>query len=297
MMVYNSISPLPLYDSEADQNHRKDYAFGQVYPLIVYRNNILPFQAVLSAGTSINFVRVYNFKTRAFVDVTQSMLSNGLKVTAYPEQGFSIIKYPGILPVQGIQHEGRYFLALSVEGLGILFSEVFTVTNRIEDFLLIEYQATYNLELNRGFVDFSDGFRFQCYLGTQIGKPEYEFEEEATERLGYSFIESQVSKKVYKFTFLAPEFLCDALRIVRLCDKRRITSKGKSYWATAFSIEPEWEDQGDLASVETSLETNTVIANIGGYISEHDKPGPDDPDKYSLWVDADLYSTSELWFD
>ena len=49
--------------------------------------------------------------------------------------------------------------------------------------------------MKNGAVDFSDNFKFKCYLKTQVGKPEYSFEEEATERLGYSFIESQISKK------------------------------------------------------------------------------------------------------
>ena len=33
-------------------------------------------------------------------------------------------------------------------------------------------------------------------------------------------------------------------------------------------MEPKWEDQGDLASVECEFETDTVIANIGGYAPE-----------------------------
>ena len=33
-------------------------------------------------------------------------------------------------------------------------------------------------------------------------------------------------------------------------------------------MEPDWEDQGDLASVECEFETDTVIANIGGYTPE-----------------------------
>ena len=33
-------------------------------------------------------------------------------------------------------------------------------------------------------------------------------------------------------------------------------------------MEPNWEDQGDLASVECEFETDTVIANIGGYTPE-----------------------------
>ena len=140
--------------------------------------------------------------------------------------------------------------------------------NKVDDYLLIEYSNSYNFELKNGIVDFSDSFKFKCYLNTQVGKPEYDFEEEATERMGYTFIESQVSKKIYKFTFLAPEYLCDALRIVRLCETKKITSKLQVYDLTAFSMEPEWEDQGDLAAVECEFETDTVIANIGGYTPE-----------------------------
>ena len=33
-------------------------------------------------------------------------------------------------------------------------------------------------------------------------------------------------------------------------------------------MEPKWEDQGDLASVECEFETDTIIANIGGYAPE-----------------------------
>ena len=33
-------------------------------------------------------------------------------------------------------------------------------------------------------------------------------------------------------------------------------------------MKTEWEDKGDLASVECEFETDTVIANIGGYTPE-----------------------------
>jgi hypothetical protein len=147
-----------------------------------------------------------------------------------------------------------------------VYSDIFTVTNRIDDYLLLEYSNSYNFELKNGIIDFSDNFKFKCYLPAQIGKPEYDFEEEATERMGYTFIESQVSKKLYRFTFLAPEYLCDALRIVRLCSVKQITSKGQVYDLTTFNMKPEWEEQGDLAAVECEFETDTVIANAGGYL-------------------------------
>lgn len=262
-LVNNNISPLPFYDNIALQNHRKDYAFGQVYPLITYKNMLLPFQVVLASGTSISWVKLYDFNTGKYIGITRSMKENGLTIKSYT--GFKLLKYPGTLPIVEIKHEGLYYLQIQVDGLGILYSDVFTVCNKVDDYLLLEYSNSYNFELKNGIVDFSDNFKFRCYLNTQIGKPEYDFEEEATERMGYTFIESQVSKKIYKFTFLAPEYLCDALRIVRLCENKKITSKLQIYDLTTFNMEPEWEDQGDLAAVECEFETDTVIANIGGY--------------------------------
>lgn len=265
-LVNNNISPLPFYDNLALQNHRKDYAYGQVYPLITYRNMLLPFQVVLSRGSSIGYARIYNFHTGKYTDISTSIKENGLTLKSYT--GFKLLKYPGILPIVEIKHEGLYYLQIQINGLGIIYSDVFSVTNRIDDYLLLEYSNSYNFEMKNGMVDFSDNFKFKCYLDTQVGRPEYDFEEEATERMGYSFIESQVSKKIYKFTFIAPEYLCDALRIVRLCESKQITSKLQTYDLTTFSMEPEWEDQGDLAAVECEFETDTVIANIGGYESK-----------------------------
>ena len=262
-LVNNNISPLPFYDNIALQNHRKDYAFGQVYQLITYRNMLLPFQVVLASGTSVNWVRLYNFNTGKYTDITTSMKENGLQIKSFT--GFKLLKYPGTLPIIGIVHEGQYYLAIFISGLGTIYSDIFTVCNKVDDYLLIEYNNSYNFDLKNGVVDFYDNFKFKCYLNTQIGKPEYDFEEEATDRMGYTFIESQVSKKIYKFTFLAPEYLCDALRIVRLCENKKITSKLQVYDLTTFIMEPEWEDQGDLAAVECECETDTVIANIGGY--------------------------------
>ena len=265
-LVNNNISPLPFYDDIALQNHRKDYAFGEVYQLITYKNMLLPFQVVLINGTTVNWVRLYDFNTGKYADITRSMKENGLVIKSYT--GFKVLKYPGNLPVIDIKHEGRYYLAISVSGLGIIYSDVFTVTNKVDDYLLLEYSNSYNFELKGGIVDFSDNFKFRCYLNTKVGRPEYDFEEEATERMGYTFIESQVSKKIYKFTFLAPEYLCDALRIVRLCENKQAISKKQVYDMTTFNMEPDWQDQGDLAAVECEFETDTVIANIGGYMPE-----------------------------
>ena len=276
-LVNNNISPLPFYDSLALQNHHKDYAYGQVYQLITYRNMLLPFQVVLSNGTSVGWVRLYNFNTGKYIEITDSMKENGLVIK--PFTGFVLLKYPGTLPIVEIKHEGLYYLVIYINGLGTIYSDLFTVTNRISDYLLIEYSNSYNFELKNGIVDFSDNFAFKCYLNTQVGKPEYNFEEESTKRLGYIYVESQVSKKTYKFNVIVPEYICDALRIVRLCDNKIIRCKDDEYEAITFEMEAEWQTQGDLASVTCEFETDNVVANIGGFVP--DKLGGDYNNDYN----------------
>ena len=264
--INNNISPLPFYDDISLQNHRKNYAFGQIYPLVIYKNMLLPFQFCVSNGSSISEAYLYTAKGKHVANILPELKENGLTLKSYT--GFKLIKYPGTLPVNSIKHEGQYYIWLRLNGGPVLYSDIFTVCNRVDDYLELEYSNSYNFELKNGVIDFSDSFKFKCYLPTQIGKPEYDFEEEATERMGYTFIESQVSKKLYKFTFLAPEYLCDALRIVRLCNDRRIISNGQIYDLTTFNMKPEWEEQGDLAAVKCEFETDTVISNIGGYEPE-----------------------------
>ena len=146
-LVNNNISPLPFYDNLALQNHRKDYAFGQVYPLITYKNMLLPFQVVLSSGTSVSWVRLYDFNTGKYIDITVSMKESGLVIKSFT--GFKLLKYPGTLPIIEIKHEGLYYLAIYISDLGTIYSDLFTVTNRVSDYLLIEYSNSYNFELKK----------------------------------------------------------------------------------------------------------------------------------------------------
>ena len=101
--------------------------------------------------------------------------------------------------------------------------------------------------------------------------PDYEFEEEGEERDGYFFPEKQISEKTYKFSFLAPEYLCDVMRLIRLSDIVQVTDKyGHLYNVDSFLIEPKWQQQGNLANVECEFQTDTVVKKIGrGYINGH----------------------------
>ena len=264
-----SISPLAFYDNIQGQNHRKCYAFGQIYPLIISKNRLIPFQLCLPAGYILNQIYLVYLQSGKRTDITSALSLGGLTVKA--TEAYTLIKYPGSQEIVAIDKEGQYYLELNIQIESLAkkyYSEVFTSTNNTEGYIYLEYANSENLYFKGGVIDFSNDFCFSCYLPTQIGKPKYVFEEEGIERFGYTFIESQVSKKVYNFTALMPEFLCDALRLVRMCNKVQITEgldHQKVYDLIAFEMEPDWQEQGDVAAVKCSFETDTVLTNVGGY--------------------------------
>lgn len=178
--------------------------------------------------------------------------------------------------------EGNYYLKIASAngGLCTYYSEVFCFDNITKDCLELEYwNETGNFVVKNGVIAFPTDFHFKLLLKGEIGKPEYNFEEESTKRLGYIYVESQVSKKTYKFNTVVPEYICDALRLVRLCDNKIIRCKDDEYEAITFEMEAEWQTQGDLASVTCEFETDNVIANIGGFVP--DKLGGDYNNDYN----------------
>lgn len=287
MEILNNISPLPFYTSLQQQHHRKDYAFGQIYPLISPGPCLLPFQFIVkgsevdsefnedfnhaydrgvapSISMAIESVRLVDFVSNMSTDITSDMQAGRLTVTSLDNDLF-LFKYPAVRPIKAISHVGPYYLTIQLS-TGFLYSEVFIASDSPSKYVKLDYANTYNLQMNQGFIDFTDDFRFKCYLDTEIGKPEYTFEEEATIRMGYPFVESQISKKTYRFVCIMPEYLCDALRVMRLCNSKRIFAPRRYYEPFSFSMNPKWEEQGDLASVECEFETDTIIQNIGNVL-------------------------------
>jgi hypothetical protein len=107
-------------------------------------------------------------------------------------------------------------------------------------------------------------FRNTLWLQTQIGKPDYEFDEQGEQRDGLFFPEKMLSWKKYKMTILASEYLCDVMRFIRLSDLVFVRDQfGNKYRCDTFLITPKWEVQGDLASVEIEFTCDTVAKKIG----------------------------------
>ena len=262
------LSPLKFYETLDKQEFRKSYAYGHISPLITKANAISPFQFVVPADSlSVSNARIYKIDG-TYTDVTQQMKDAGLSVVTVNDYKL-VIYHPANFPIVDLKYEGEYYLAIRLNTGIWFYSEVFCCVNQLNDCLEIEYwNETGNFAIKNGLITFQDDFRFSLYLKSELGKPEYNFEEEATKRLGYSFIESQVSKKIYKFNTVIPEYLCDAMRLIRLCSNKTLKSKGETYDMLTFDMDVEWQQQGDLASVTCEFETDNIITNLGGLIPE-----------------------------
>ena len=268
----NNYNPLPWYDSVEKQDFRKWYAYGAVYPLFAPANILLPWQIIRDHRTNnITAVEMYDKKGTLIADITQPMLDAGLQIVQtddYPNK--DIIIYPANQYMATDMQNGQYFLRLT-DGVQEWFSEVLTIVQDITPYLRIMWNDVENAVFDSGVIVYRDPIKYRnlLYFNASIGKPDYDFEETGENRDGYYFAEKQVSTKTYKFTILAPEYLCDCMRFIRLSDRVSVNAGGVDYNCDTFLITPKWEGAGALASVECEFTTQTVVKKIGqGYIKE-----------------------------
>ena len=266
MTPNNNLSVLPFYNNREYQDFRKSYAYGDVYPLITPLNKLLPFQIIRpTRSNAIQWVRIYDYKiTRLLGDITQQMLETGLQIFRFAKYGYDVIVYPGIMPMALKFPEGRYTIMIN-DRVNTFVSDVFTwVSGSMDGYLCIEWSDAQNMEVDGGQIVYEGvQFKNRVYVCSELGKPEYKFEEEGEERDGYFFPEKQISEKTFRFIFLAPEYLCDVMRLIRMSDFVTVYSQGRKYDCDTFLITPKWQTQGNLASVECEFECATVVKKIG----------------------------------
>lgn len=186
-----------------------------------------------------------------------------------PEHGSVLYVSPGKNSFREALPQGTYRAEFSI-GTQVYISTPFCVIPGIETsskYLLIEYWNDEKIAYPGGFITTgaNNDFRYQIYVPATICKPKYEFEEELTKRAGYKFLELQTSTKVYAFTFVAPEFICDAMRLIRLSDYIRISHDGEYYNALNFEFDVDWQEQLYLAAVDCQFETDSIIQKLPSF--------------------------------
>lgn len=268
MEVHNNFSPLAFRKKESKATYEKWYAFGKNYAIPASANTLTPFQF-----TELN-IPVFDPDTIE-VEVINEETGESKKTGVYvsfdvmPEHGGVLYVSPGKNSFREALPQGTYRARFSI-GDQVYISTPFCVIPGIETsskYLLIEYWNDEKIVYPDGFITTgtNNDFRYQMYVPATICKPKYEFEEELTKRAGYKFLELQTSTKVYAFTFVAPEFICDAMRLIRLSDYIRISHDGEYYNALNFEFDVDWQEQLYLAAVDCQFETDSIIQKLPSF--------------------------------
>ena len=268
MEVHNNFSPLAFRKKESKATYEKWYAFGKNYAIPASANTLTPFQF-----TELN-IPVFGpdtIEVEAVNEETGEATKTGVYVSfdVMPEHGGVLYVSPGKNSFREALPQGTYRARFTI-GDEVYISTPFCVIPGIETsskYLLIEYWNDEKIAYPGGFITTgaNNDFRYQMYVPATICKPKYEFEEELTKRAGYKFLELQTSTKVYAFTFVAPEFICDAMRLIRLSDYIRISHDGEYYNALNFEFDVDWQEQLYLAAVDCQFETDSIIQKLPSF--------------------------------
>lgn len=269
MNTFNNFSPLAFREKSQKATYKKWYAYGKEFALPFSTTELPPFQFTVANLPSFDPTTVEVLLVNEATGV-RSGTGIKIKVDTMDEHNSVLYVSPGSNVYAKSIEPGVYRAEFAIPEGETYVSTPICVTEGIEtntNFVKLEYWNDEKLAYPNGFVTTGtdNDFKFQMYIPTTFFKPKYEFEEEITKRAGYKFLELQTCNKVFGFNFLAPEYICDALRLVRLSDYIRFTHDGEYYNALNFEYTPDWQDNGYLAAIECQFETDTIIQKLPSF--------------------------------
>lgn len=269
MNTFNNFSPLAFREKSQKATYKKWYAYGKEFALPFSTTELPPFQFTVANLPSFDPTTVEVFLVDEATG-TRSGTGVKIKVDTMDEHNSVLYVSPGSNVYAKSVEPGVYRAEFTISEGETYVSTPICVTDGIEtntNFVKLEYWNDEKLAYPNGFVTTGtdNDFKFQMYIPTTFFKPKYEFEEEITKRAGYKFLELQTCNKVFGFNFLAPEYICDALRLVRLSDYIRFSHDGEYYNALNFEYNPDWQDNGYLAAIECQFETDTIIQKLPSF--------------------------------
>lgn len=284
----NNLSPIPFYSSLEQQDYRKWWAYKNVYPLVVSKTKLIPFffrvdhpNATLigakifkvcckakEVGGDYNYDFSYDFYINTNQDPNYWFNQINPVLRSIAGTNYTDFYYLGDKTDFPIE-KGQFFWELTFQlnsGTVTVYSDVFTCVDdeELANYTKIEWYCSSDLQTEDSIIPYSSGYHNILYIDTDVAEPIYEFEEEGEDRNGYFFPIKQISYKRYVFKFIAPEYVCDSMRLIRMSDYATITAKtGETFSASQFAMEVTWLEGGHYASVECEFTTQTVVKMIG----------------------------------
>lgn len=262
-MIQINPTVLAFYDNVSKQSHKLSYAYGNIFSLIAPVNKFLPFQIILPSNTAaLSSARVVSLETGVSTTVTSHFSSATL--TNYTD--YKVFRYNGTGTLGSNLTIGLHYIELSFGSL-TMYSEVFNALQVVsaENTIQIAYwdRDDFIFRHTLGRLEYPGAYQNKIYVPSALAKPEYRIEEVVEDRDGFKFVEKQIQKKVYRFSFLAPEYLCDVLSLVPLHDSVVITYRDKIMPVYDILFTPSWTSDGFLANVDVEFTTEAIVKKIG----------------------------------
>lgn len=294
----DNLSCIPFYTKKEHQDFRLWYAYGEKYPHYVPSDFLIPFSFVVPYyaeqpdNIEVEFYRAccseeqylgiqgaYNNDfsidfAKYTTDFSAIMDMNGLRIKKDETRRISVLTYFAREEEPLDLEEGMYYMKITLvygATTDTFYSDVFFVKDRdkLEKMVCVKWWNEENLEYDGGFIPYGEvegGQHFinSLYLDTTIAMPEYKFTEDGEERNGRFFPIKQISEKVYKMSFIAPEYLCDVMRLIRMADYIELyDGLGRMIFVEQFEMDVKWSQGGHYAEVTCSIQTDSVIKKIG----------------------------------
>lgn len=283
----NNLSCIPFYTKKEHQDFRLWYSYGEKYPYYVPSDYLIPFSFVVPYHSEqpdnikVEFYRAccseeqYLGTQGAYNNnLSARMNMNGLTIENDDTREISVLTYFAreIEPLD--LEEGMYYMKITLvygQTNETYYSDVFFVkdASKLDKCVCIKWRNEENLEYDGGFIPYGElkggePFINRLYLDTTIAMPEYKFTEDGEERNGRFFPIKQISEKVYKMSFTAPEYLCDVMRLIRMADYIELyDGLGRTLVVEQFEMDVKWSQGGHYAEVTCSIQTDSVIKKIG----------------------------------
>lgn len=278
-MSQNNINILPWYTSLAYQNHRRKANTMGIYPLFAQQMLIPPFQFRVDSnyvegnqGDTTIYAELVSYNNEHAPVVITSFFTS--TCTLVDMTDYKLIVNNGTLAYGNPPPKlGQYYVHVRVTTQteqGPLdtdvYSEIFTYTASVASLLKVSFWHSEPFATTGDmFIHYdAETFKNFFYIDAMLVKPDYPIEEVSVDRDGYKYMEWQISKKVFKFEFIAPEYLCDVLRLIRLHDYVEVYDgiTGNTLACDTILFTPKWQQSSELAVVETEIECDTVVKSV-----------------------------------
>jgi len=264
----NNFFPLAIYNSLTDQDRFKWYGYGDVFAQPYEYKKIPPFQIKVNNNTSVTNAKLVKVSDDSETDITLELTTNQVTFSDQLPGGYYLLICDGVTLLDegfvdwvGVDY-GYYYLKFDHDGT-TYYTEVFNWCQDLSNKIKITYSHDDYLPLTDRLISYQNNYKNIFYIDSELGKPEYESEEDAEERDGYKFSYYKVSFKKYRFTFLAPEYITDAIRFIWLHDNIDLEFKGDSFPVDSILFDVEWLENGHLGKIESEFTSDTVAVMTG----------------------------------